>query len=353
MTGAEHFDSVAASMGSHASGGIEAFVNHTGRDKMQEVIENERDEAEAWKALESELGGDGSEPAAELNEPSPELAAEASAEPKPEAGGDGSEAGKPTQEQLASQYQAAMREERAKRQKVEAEVAEIREAIRQARESRQQPQAEALPSIDEDPVAFFEHQTRQLQTELEAIKGESQRERQERDQAQQYQTFLGSVASEEQRFAQQTPDYFEAADHLRNVRLNQLQAIYPSTPQGDQYAQSNGYASAEAMRVAHLESEVISYSQSAMQTGQSPAAVFYNLAKQNGYQGKQPAPTVTAEKKIQVARAGAQRSTSLSGGGSGGNSGNATANELAELYLSDPDAADKLFEKLAQSGQLG
>lgn len=318
--------------------------------QVDEKDELGTDETQAWQALEEELGDEaGSEPVAS----EPAAAADAAATTQPEAVEPDPEPGKPTEQQLVAQYQAAMREERAKRQAAEARVAEINEAIREAREGREREQAPP-PSLDEDPVAFFEHQTKALQTELEAMKGETQREREERAQADQYQSFMTTISSEEQKFAQQQPDYFEAANHLRTVRLDQLKSIYPSTPQGDAYAQNYGYASAEAMRNAHLENEVITYSQTAMQTGQSPAAVFYSLAKQNGYSGNKP-PAVTPQAKIDAARAGAQRATSLSGGSgsSGGNSGNATAAELADLYLTDPEAADALFNKLSATGALG
>lgn len=265
---------------------------------------------------------------------------------------------KPSDAELVKQYQTAMREEREKRQALEREFGEFKSALKELRAARQgseeeQPQA---PSIDEDPIGHFEYQNQQLQASIQ----ETQKALQDRDkadqEARQHHDFMRSVKSSEDQFAEQNPDYWDAADHLRVHRLGQLEAIYPSTPAGDAFAQQRGFQSAEHMRLAHLENEVSHYSATAMQTGQSPAAVFYSLAKQAGYTGKKAdaePQKVDPQEVIKTTRAGVERSQSLSGGATGGKSDNASLGELTDLFITDPEAADALFDKLAASGQLG
>lgn len=250
---------------------------------------------------------------------------------------------------LAASYQAAMREERQKRQAMEAELSQIKQAIADAKAQRDQP---AEPSIDEDPVAYFEHQQRQLQAQLEETRQAQHEDQQAREEQQRQHQFITQVQQDEQAFAAKTPDYFDATEHLRNTRLSQLATIYPDGPQGDAYANQMGYQTAAQLRNAHLEQEVSMYANSAYQTGQSPAEVFYNLAKSAGWAAKPAAPP--PQERVQAARAGVERAQSLSGGGgSGQGANNATVAELADLFMTDPEAADKLFDQLAERGELG
>lgn len=321
-------------------------------------------DAASWEALKAEFeddsdpGSNGSEPGGDDTSAAAEPA-KADGDDKEQPAGNGEEkgeTGKPTAEQLAQQYQAAMREERQRRQELEQRVREIQDAIRAAKEQRQQQEQPKPPSIDEDPVAYFEHQQRLLAEELRETRQTLSQEQAAREQRSSHEQFINNLANQEQQFASQAPDYWDAANHLRETRMSQLAMLYPSTEQGDAVARQNGFQSAEIMRQAHLDQEIQMYASQAMAVGRNPAEVFYELAKSAGY-AKAAAPAqqqITPQRKAEMARAGAKRAESLSGGGgSGGNADNATAAELAELYMSDPEAADALFDKLAASGALG
>lgn len=333
----------------------------------QEVIENgteqEFDAAEeaAWSALESEVtdgseaeGGDGGQ------EPAAQVEAEAGAEPPADdQRSEDQPTDKPSDERLASQYQAAMREERQRRQQVEQQLAisesrltEINQAIQEAKAARQQQQNQP-PTLDEDPVAFFDYRTKQLEAQQKQFEQTLTESQQQQQAAHEAQRFTHELSTREQEFAKATPDYYDAADHLYGTRIAELSEVYPSTPEGDYYAQQNGYQNAEQLRMAHVQQEIAHYANQALQLGRNPAEVFYGLAKSRGWTGSKPAPAPTPQQKIDVARAGARRSQSLSGGGAGGSSGNASIAELNDLYMTDPDAADALFDKLAAAGQLG
>ena len=329
--------------------------NDAGQPEPTSTDGGDAGEAQAWEALQSEVGGDGGEPSPKPTEtpaePEPPIAADKAKSKDSRADGEPESKG-PTPEQLASQYQAAMREERVKRQAMERQLAEIQGAITEARQARDQPAPTEAPSIDDDPIAYFEHQQRQLAAQLEETQQRQAADTEAREQANAQTQFMTSVQTAEQQFATQTPDYFEAADHLRGVRMTQLSSIYPDGPAGDYYANQNGYLTASDMRNAHLEQEVAMYADTAFKTGQNPAEMFYNLAKSAGYAVK--APTPAPQEKIAMARAGIEAAQTLSGGGgSGGDSGNASISELNDLYLTDPAAADALFDKLAASGALG
>lgn len=328
----------------------------------EQVTGNDGDvaETEAWAALEAELDGAGEASGADGSGSEPKADAAASkpagdAEPAAEAKGDqpGEDAGgKPSQDDLTKQYQAAMREERTKRQALEKEFNELKGWIAEARNKQKQQEEPQPPSLDEDPVAFFQYQNEQLRQELNGLKGNVETTQKQHEEAYAAQQFMGGVRRAEETFAQQKPDYWEAADHLRSARMQQLGLIYPDNPKTDAMAQEMGLPNAQALREVHLQNEVTMYAQAAIQTGQSPAEVFYNMARYTGWQGKQP-PAVSPQQKADMAKSAARASQSLSGAGGGGRAENSTVDDLADLYLTDPDAADALFQKMEAQGLLG
>jgi hypothetical protein len=113
--------------------------------------------------------------------------------------------------------------------------------------------------------------------------------------------------------------------------------------------------SAAELRAAQIENEAMQWANTAWRNEKSPADLFYRMAAVRGYQKAPPQQQAPApQRQIEMARAGVQRAQSLSGSaGGGGKSDNISADELADLALSDPEQFDKLFDKLATRGALG
>lgn len=321
---------------------------------------NEGAEAQAYAELQTELDNTEYVGSPEPGPTDTGSTTETATEPAAETQGNeqsadaGSERAKPDPETLIKQYQGGMYEERQKRQAAEQRLQAMQQAIQEARQAQQQQQTpqDQPPSIDEDPIAYFEHQNRVLQDQVKQQQQFLDQQTQERQQQQQLNQFQGALTASEDQFAQQTPDYYDAAQHLRSVRMGQLEQLYPSTPQGDAYAQQYGFASASQMREAHVSNEAAMYAEHAFGMGRNPAEVFYELAKQNGYSVAQQ---VTPQQKTEMARAGVQRAQSLSGGGGngGGDAGGMTQEELAQLAIEDPAAFDAAWEKMSNAGLLG
>lgn len=321
-------------------------------------------EQAAWEALQKEDTGDAeggsiepgsgapgdgaqADPGATVSETGDQSGgtSEQGGEVKPEA-----EPGKPSE---LESYKAAMKEERAKRQQLEQEFSDIKQAIAAAKEARDRPAEPEIPSLDEDPVAHFAAKQALLDAKLDQTVQTQQEQLEAQQAADAERQFYARVAQAEQEFAATKPDYHKAVDHLSALRVKQLEMVYPDTDQGVQLARSKGFASPAEMRQAHLSQEIAMYADQAINTGQNPGELFYNLALANGYSSA-PAPApVTPQQKVETARAGVERAQSLSGGGGSGNSNNASVAELTELFMSNPEEADRLWEQLEAQGQLG
>lgn len=214
---------------------------------------------------------------------------------------------------------AALHEERRKRQQLEAELAEFRKFKEQIEAEKAKPQ---IPDLATDPVGHFKMATDLTQQELAAIKERQARADQESQRQQAEQRFQMTVIDHERRFVKDTPDYFDAMQHLREVRDQELQMYGVVDP-------------TERQSILHREAMGIAWN--AMQTGQNPAQKAYELARFRGYK-----PGPKAAEKIDTLKKGAEAAKSLSGKGG---EGPAAMSPEALLEMSDEDF-DKHFEKV-------
>ena len=211
---------------------------------------------------------------------------------------------------------AALHEERRRRQQLEHELAEFRKFKEQIEAEKAKA---AVPDLNADPVAHLGYTSQ----EVAALK----REMEEVKQAKQSQTneerFRLTVIASERDFTKTTPDYFEAMEHLRAQRDQELQMIGVLDPAQRQQMMNN-----EAMGIAY----------NALQNGENPAKRAYELAKFRGFKGGKP----RAAEQMETLQKGADAAKSLSG--KGGQSPAALSPE-ALLDMSD-DEFDKHFEKV-------
>lgn len=126
------------------------------------------------------------------------------------------------------------------------------------------------------------------------------------------------------------PDYDDATAFLEQGRIRELELTFPDkSPQAHLTARQHGFRTPAELRAAILNQDRIGVARQALQLGVSPARFYYDLAKSRGYQPKQPAPA-------RGGRSGRQ-----------GQSSGIDMNKLADLYLEDPDAFDREWDRWA------
>lgn len=166
--------------------------------------------------------------------------------------------------------------ERVKRQTLERQI----EALQQQPVQPLAPVQPPEPDIDylEDPKGYVDQQVKraiaQLAKPVEQVQQQSQLTAQEVNQQRAMQQFTANIQANEAGFVQQTPDYFEALNHLRTVRIGELKVFAPEATD----EQLMNYVRVEELRGAAA----------VMQTGRNPAQVAYEFAKLRGY--RKPVP---------------------------------------------------------------
>ncbi len=312
-----------------------------------------------WDLLEKDVSGD--EPEAEAPE------AEAKEEPEAVEKVERTEAEKAKEpipyeelDKRHKQIQGALSEERNLRRQA-AERAQnmeavLRQVVAQRQQAAQQEAAPKVPTIEEDPIGYFQHELASAKAEIQRLTQGSQQTVEQFQRAQHEQRFWGEVQRSEQEMRSANPDYDPAVTFLEESRVRELELMIPDTAQA--YAEQSGYESPAAMRAAVLNNDRITIARQALQMQMSPAELYYKIAHQRGYKAAAPAVPQISRKAtaqatpITATKAGMAASKSLSGG-VGGTSNVMTADDLAQLYLDDPDKADKEFKRMKNAGLLG
>ena len=223
----------------------------------------------------------------------------------------------------------ALHEERTRRQALARQLSEEREArvrmeerlnmIAQANQPREQ-----IPDVNEDPVAYFQWEQDQKDQRIRGLEQEAY-QRHQQEQHKQFQSHVLNTYKSSVGEAETThPDFKDAYNFLINSRVNELKAA--------------GYSQQQAVELTH--NDEFNIVANAVQNGQNPAVVAYQVAKARGYAPKAPKPN-GADKLDNIAK-GQAESKSLSGA-SGGGVGDASIDSL--LGMSDDD-----FMKAVKSG---
>lgn len=200
---------------------------------------------------------------------------------------------------------AALHEERSRR-KEEARRAQESQAQFQLLQRQQvemmqymqsQQQRPQMPDPSVDPIGFGLNQNAQTQQEVQAIRQELQRRNQQEQQREAGNNFLAIVQNNEQTFAKDAPDYFEAVNWAKNRKFEEYMAA--------------GMLEHEARQ--RLDSEVVDLTSRALARGDNPAEVAYRMSKAMGYTVKQ----VDGAKKLEMQRDGSRASMPSGGSGQG------------------------------------
>ena len=307
--------------------------------------------------------------AAKWAELAKEVGVEPGSEPEPEPAAEPEPAKQPTE---LDNVKAALKEAREAHKAEQVRTDTILAALREAKERKEQqaPAKEAepakIPDVQEDPIGHYNARIAQLEQALQySHQGGQQQTEQIRAHLQEQAMWQSVSASEEAMRNPASPthkaDYDAACQHLEGARVRQLDRMYPdSAPQVQAMARQQGFATPAEYKLSLLNQDRRNVATHAMQQGMSPAQLYYELALDSGYtpkpNGKAPDATLAerAQQQIAAAKKGAKATVTLSGD-TGGKKGvsDMTQADLAQLFLEDPDTADKVFEQMRRAGKLG
>lgn len=189
---------------------------------------------------------------------------------------------------------AALREEREKRKKAQEEARK-----RETDFARLQGRLETLERLAKEPEKPAAPDPLQTLERLDA----KEREREQARIAEQEQAAITSRYLEDARsFAAETADFKEAYQHVVDSRVRELQL------QGWPLIDAQAQAQRDEVAIARI----------ALQRGERPAQVIYELAKARGYARKEPAKQVqTPSEKLETVTKGQQAARSLSNAAGG------------------------------------
>jgi len=176
-------------------------------------------------------------------------------------------------EQERDNYRRAMKEERQRRQEIEARLEKLeglKEQIEKLSAARQ-PETKD-PEFMEDPKGYVDLQSKKVQEAIQRLESQA-KEGSSRAQEQLAQMqFMQNVQSDESQFIRQNPDYYEALNFIREQRRTELEELGIEDEQ--EIAQIINREELQAAAVA-------------MNKGTSAAAHYYNRAKRLGYAKEQ------------------------------------------------------------------
>lgn len=221
-------------------------------------------------------------------------------------------------------YKKAMDAERIQRKELQQKYQTLEERLGKLNEKiseKQQPQ-EPQYDYEENPLEYTKAQLEQMQKRQQEY-DEYIRKQQETAKAQQeFQQFASTVAEQEQAYAKENPDYYDAHKFLRAEREKELKLMrFPK----------------EEINNIIMQDEA-AISQMALSRNENPAEIVYELAAAKGFQPKQQQEAQEAQKKLENIEKGSSMSKSL--GSTRGEGG-------VELSLdSVADMSDEEFNKL-------
>lgn len=266
--------------------------------------------------------------------------------------------------------QKALKAERDAKRQSDERLAQFMRIVEDARAGRGQPketekaaETPQLPDVQADPIGHFTGRIAQLEETLrQANQGGQQDSQQIRQHLQEQALWTTVQASEadirDAKSASHKADYDDACRHLETSRVRQLDRMYPSdSPQVLAVARQLGFPDAVQYKLSLLNQDRRAVAEHALQTGISPAQLYYDLALDSGYQpkaAKQEVPAIDkARQQVETLKRGKAASLSISGGGTGKGAENMSIADLTDMMDDDPEAAMVIFRKMGEKGLLG
>ncbi len=258
--------------------------------------------------------------------------------------------------------QKALRESREQAKAANEQLARFMRIVEEARAPAKKDEAPKLPDKLEDPIGYYDGRIAQLEAQLAEAQqgGQVTAEQLQAWQQKQYMNVAISQSEADIRNPQSTnykADYDDAIAHIRTTRAAELNMLYPDeSPVAQQIAASQGFRSVGEMKNAIFEHDASMVTQQAMTLGIMPAQYYYQLAVGRGYQPKAAKANGAdkANQQMEAAKRGSAAAVTISGG-SGGRKGadDMALRDLADLFVEDPEAADKVWDQMRRAGKLG
>lgn len=223
----------------------------------------------------------------------------------------------------------ALHEERQRRKEMQEQIA----AMRQNQEAMERRFAQVLqavsapaapqPNVEEDPVAYFQHETSNIKQTVEQLQQNAAAMQQMQQQQVAFQQFQQAYRSATRDFQNTTPDFMDAYRHLSDSRHQELVAM--------------GYDSDTAWRIA--QQNELELAQKCFVDGVNPGERLYGLAKMRGYVPKSPA-AAQADARIQAVQQGQDSTIADSTSGAAPSAVKLTLAQVAAMSDADFDKLD-------------
>lgn len=240
----------------------------------------------------------------------------------------------------------------------------LNQAIESTQKKPEKPTKLEVPDPDKDALGALkavtnnlkltEEENRLLREAREKRESEekSQQERQKQTEAEngRVRAELSRASAEEAEFAARTPDFQDAANHIRNLRRQQLQAMgFTDQPQYDPQTFSMTRPSIDQM----IGQDLLQMARNAQALNKNAGEFLYSMAKASGYQMKpteqptspaqNPQPTQpSAAEQIDRLAAAQRANRSLSEASGNAPPGKFSAKDLANM-------SDEKFKKVLAS----
>jgi hypothetical protein len=132
----------------------------------------------------------------------------------------------------------------------------------------------ARPDFIEDPQGYVDGSIKPVLEKLEKLEKASTTTAEQLEQERALTQFVTQVQTAEQQFAATAPDYHDALNHVRQVRLDQLRLVAPPDTPDDALIQV-------------VAREELQFAQANLAAGRNPAEQAYKFARTVGYQPRQ------------------------------------------------------------------
>lgn len=236
---------------------------------------------------------------------------------------------KDTPESIERKHLAALHQERGEKKALREQLAQMQaqiEALKSTAPKTEQPAEAPEPDFLADPKGYVDSKVQAALAKLDKAEKTTQETADQVKQREANEAVLRATQTAETQFYSQTPDYPEALQHIRGVRTEQLQALFPEATT----EQINNH-------IAHEERET---ARMLVAQNRNPAEFAYRFAKTLGYTSKAAAPAKAAAAPIDK---DAVR-TLGSGGGNGAQSEDA-GNSMPEFAAARAEVQARFKKK--------
>jgi len=208
-------------------------------------------------------------------EPEPEVTPEPKVEPEPEVEPEPKTKEKEKQVPLAALHEAraeikALRDKVTQTEQSVAYIDQLKQEILAIKQKQAPP--EKVVSYDEDPFGYTQTKLKEYDEKFSALEQWGNQAKQQEETSKLYKQVSATVVNDEEIFAKDHPDYYEAVSFVRDKRRKELEMLGINDPA---IFNNDWVTNAYQLAIISLKNQ------------KSPAQCTYEIAKSYGYQPKQ------------------------------------------------------------------